>query len=291
MTNGNKTLNIQYKFLSGIELPTLFATNQAAFSDYLVPMNLTKEQFRNHLVQNAVDLSMSVGAFEGERLVGYTLNGFGKWNEVQTAYDAGTGVIPEFRKRGIGTAMFEFMLPTLKLMGTKQILLEVLSNNDKAISLYGRLGFVKTRDLSFYEQSEILKPKKDERFLVKQVEKPDWDSLEEFWDVKTSWQFSTESFKRSMAKKKVLGAFVDDECIGYSAVFTESGSIPQLAVKREYRRNGIAARLVAEMQKQIAPDKKLRFSNVDESLEDLSAFTDSLGFKKTLSQFEMILNL
>ena len=93
-------------------------------------------------------------------MVGYTLNGFGLWNGKQTAYDAGTGVIPGFRNQGIGKNMFEFLLPKLREIGIEQMLLEVIEKNENALKLYQNLGFENSRKLAFFEQSEhlILKP-------------------------------------------------------------------------------------------------------------------------------------
>lgn len=141
---------MQYRFLSGNDFSTLYEANLAAFADYLVPLQMTTAQFENHFAQNAIDIDRSVGAFAGERMVGFTLNGFGVWNGKQTVYDAGTGIISEFRNKGVGRAIFEFLLPKLKRTGIEQMLLEVLSNNEPAISLYRKLGFTETRQLLFF---------------------------------------------------------------------------------------------------------------------------------------------
>lgn len=284
-------MNIHYKYLSGIELEVVFAANIEAFSDYFVPMEMTKEDFRNHLMQNAVDLSMSVGAFSDGKLIGYTLNGFGDWDGVSTVYDAGTGVVPEYRRQGIGTALFEFMLSTLKEIGTQQMLLEVLTNNEKAIDLYRKIGFEKSRTLNFYEQTSLIKSRQTKKLRLKVIDEPDWKFLSAFGDVASSWQYSQESFGRSIAKKEIIGAFWEDACVGFAALFPISGSIGQLAVQKNYRRRGIGSNLVSEMQARIQSEKKLRFSNVDENLEGIPEFCASLGFKQGISQFEMILRL
>ena len=284
-------MNIEYKFLSGIDLQTLFKANETAFSDYLVPIHLTKESFRNHLIQSGVDLSMSVGAFSNNNLIGYTLNGFGEWNGLNTAYNAGTGVIPEYRKLGIGSAMFEFMLPMLKTLGIQQMLLEVLCKNENAIKLYTKLGFVKIRILNFFEQEESIKEPMTDNIVIRQINLFDWKNFQGFGDVKTAWQFSTESFQRSVAKKEILGAFYDDRCIGYSMFYVDSGLISQLAITKEYRRRKIASKLISDMQNRVPSDKNLRFGNVDEGLKDFENFAESANFKKTFSQFEMILQL
>ena len=91
-----------------------------AFSDYLIAFQLSEQQFRNHIKLNAVDLNRSMGCFDDGELVGLSLNGFGQWNNVPTVYDAGTGVIPSHRKRGISESMFRTMLPIFQNDGYEQ---------------------------------------------------------------------------------------------------------------------------------------------------------------------------
>jgi len=290
MTKGNKTLNIQYKFLEGIDWMKVYRANKEAFSDYLVPMVLTPGNFQNHMAQNAVDLDRSVGAFADERLIGYTLNGFDTWNGKFTAYDAGTGVIPEYRKMGIGGKMFEFLLPKLREMGVKQMLLEVLSNNEKAIPLYKKLGFKENRSLEFFEQDGEIPVVEKNDVEVLRLKKPDWVQLQKFWDRDTSWQFSIPSFERNLIETSVFGAYIEEKCVGYGALFPTAGSIAQLAVDKKYRRKGVASRLLTELRRQTVEDKNLKFTNLDGSLENLKAFAEKKNFKKTISQIEMTLD-
>src|SRR5687768_14307702 len=126
MPETNKTSRFDCRFLGPEYLPILHSKFIEAFSDYDFPFQLTEDQFRNHINLNAVDLSSSVGCFEKGEMIGFSLNGFGTWNSVSTVYDAGTGVIPSFRRRGASRAMFEWMLPEFVERGLAQFLLEVI---------------------------------------------------------------------------------------------------------------------------------------------------------------------
>src|SRR5690349_9749272 len=107
-------------FLGEEHFAKLYATFTEAFSDYVYPFALTEGQFRNHLILNGVDLSRTAGCFVDGRLVGFSLNGFGEWEGLPTAYDAGSGVIPSHRRRHICESMFEMMLPVFRTDGIKQ---------------------------------------------------------------------------------------------------------------------------------------------------------------------------
>jgi len=291
MAEGNKTLNVEYGFLRPADLPVLYETNLEAFSDYLVPLRMTEPQFENHLAQNAVDIRRSVGAFSDGKLVGYTLNGFGSWKGKKTAYDAGTGVIPAYRRQGIGKAMFKFLLPYFKTQGIEQMLLEVICNNEKAVRLYRNLGFEVTRKLLFFEQTERIESGPKNGIRIRRLEKPVWESFRGFWDRPTSWQFSAEAVGRKLLPKMFFGAFSGDKCIGYGILYPFSGVVSQIAVDKNRRRQGAATMLLTEMQKHTKNDKMLRFSNVDENLETFVKLTEKLNFKPTISQFEMLLKI
>lgn len=285
-------MQINYRFLSPDDFSALHAALLEAFSDYIVPFQLTEAQFENHIAVNAVDIKNSVGAFTADgKMVGFTLNGFGSWNGKPTVYDAGTGVVPAFRGRGIGARIFEFMTPALKQAGSEQILLEVITKNEKAVQLYERLGFTETRKLLVLEQQKPFECDLKSDFIIREIAATDWSLLKTFWDGNTSWQNSIEALERGLTQKIVLGAFLDETLIGYGIVFPKSGSIAQLAVDKNYRRSGIASMLLSEMRKTVEKDKPLRIANVDENLKCAVDFLKNRNFSETVSQFEMIKTL
>lgn len=55
-------------------------------------------------------------------------------------------LLPEFRGRGIGTAMMKEMLQTLKRNGYEQASLSVQKENHPAVSMYRSLGFIRIED-------------------------------------------------------------------------------------------------------------------------------------------------
>ena len=107
MHDRNETSAFDCRFLSEDHFSSLHQKFVEAFSDYSRPFEFNERQFRNHIVLNAVDLSRSVGCFRGDELIGFSLNGFGRWEGKSTVYDAGTAVIPSQRRLGASEAMFE----------------------------------------------------------------------------------------------------------------------------------------------------------------------------------------
>jgi ribosomal protein S18 acetylase RimI-like enzyme len=291
MPEGNKTFQIICRYLTLADFAPLHRAFGEAFADYFVPFQLSEAQMENHILQNGVALERSVGAFSGERLIGFTLNGFGLWNERKTVYDAGTGVVPEFRRQGVGKALFDFMTPDLKADGAEQILLEVISQNKNAIGLYEKLGFRQTRRLIYFERKSPFEPKIEHEFEIREIDAPDWELFESFADGKTSWQSSPAAVSRIFSRRLALGAFDGEKCVGYGIVAPPVGMISQLAVARNYRRRGAASLILSEMQKRIGADKTLRAANVDENIASAVGFLRRCGFTENFSQLEMINNL
>ena len=131
---------ITYRLLTPADLTSLYECFLEAFSDYQVDMRMSQEQFERRIARDGVRLQISAGAFHGNRMIGFYMNASGTWLGKLTAYDAGTGVIPAYRRQGVAKELFAFMVAHVKEASCTQYLLEVLTTNEPAVSLYRRLG-------------------------------------------------------------------------------------------------------------------------------------------------------
>ncbi len=133
---------LEYAFLKTEQLARISETFTIAFADYYLDMSSMSERiFTNRAVKNSVRYDCSVGVFDESRLVGVTLAGIDDWLGQPAAFDAGTGIIPDYRGRGIARKMFDFAVPKLRDYGVKKFLLEVLQVNEPAIKAYKAAGF------------------------------------------------------------------------------------------------------------------------------------------------------
>jgi ribosomal protein S18 acetylase RimI-like enzyme len=289
MDVGNKTALRRCRFLDRRSFSMLYETFLEAFADYVIPFALTEQQFRNHINLNAVDLDRSVGCVESDRLVGFSLNGFGLWNGKLTVYNAGTGVVPWRRRRGVSRAMFEMILPVFTEAGIEQFLLEVIKTNTGAVALYDHLGFRPVRDLALLQRDErmLTVGMRCEDVDIRNIEDPNWTELTSFWDGLPSWQNSCEAVDRSRANKVILGAYAADRCVGYIVFSSKFGRVAQLAVDREYRRHGVGTALVIAMQNETA-GFSMQAINVDKSVTSAMDFFLGLGFYERAVQYEML---
>ncbi len=289
----NETIIRECRFLDDTCFDTLYRCFSEAFSDYVVPFALTETQFRNHLNLTGVDLNRTIGCFNSNDLVGFSLNGFGEWNGSPTVYDAGTGVIPSRRRQRISESMFEKMIPEFFESGIEQFLLEVVSTNTGAISLYEKLGFKPVRSLALLQCDAEL-PRHDPRdpdILIREIDEPDWPLLSSFWDGSPSWQNSIVAIQRTNNLKRILGAYSDGVCIGYVVFSSKFGRIAQIAVDRKVRRRGVGSMLVGAVKASTAQGYSLQVINIDRSLRDAMMFFSHLGFYERLWQHEMLLDM
>jgi ribosomal protein S18 acetylase RimI-like enzyme len=253
-----------------------------AFSDYSVKLQLAPEQLREMLTRRGWSPERSIAALDGERMVGFTLNGIGTWQGQPATYDTGTGVIPSHRGRGLSRAMFEALLPTLRDGGITQYLLEVLATNDTALALYRSLGFNTTRMFQCWSYAIAAEPRQEIREVA-----PDWPLFETWLDVAPSWQNSTDSIRRSRSPHAILGAFDEGRLVGYAVVYLANGDLPQLAVAPSHRRRGFGTALLRAAWARVG--MPLRVLNVEENAAEVCAFLEAAGAERTVRQHEMLL--
>lgn len=273
---------ITCRLLTDEDFTSLYDCFLLAFSDYEVDMRMSVEQFRQRLTRDGVSLPMSAAAFDDKRMIGFCINGVGEWQGKQTAYDAGTGVIPGYRGRGVAKELFAFLERRLKDAGVVQYLLEVLTSNTPAATLYRKLGFEDTRRLAVFRGGS---KNNATAIRIKTIERPDWTLFQSFWDGYPSWQNSIAAVERIASDRLICAAYVDDECVGYGAIFLPSSNLMQLAVAPQHRRKGIGSALLAEHS------HSLKINNIDERLTSSLQFYKANGYKQVLNQFEMLKTL
>ena len=130
-----------YRTLEQTDLGSLYSAFAAAFSDYQVNMDFSFSRFERMMRRRGLVSELSVGAFDGEKLIGFSLTGLRLWNEIPTAYDIATGVAPDYRKHGITSEIFLREHAILKSKQVGRYLLEVIKENLPAHGMNQKQGF------------------------------------------------------------------------------------------------------------------------------------------------------
>jgi len=260
---------IEIRSLEGVSFERMTKAFNEAFSDYDIPARYTVDYLTNLVTRRGYRPDLAVGAFDGERLVGFVFNCL----DGDEAYNSGTGVVISHRRRGIARVLMQRSIDTLP---ARRYILEVIDTNRRAETLYRKLGFIETQRLQSWTLAG-----------------GGWGvagalrsgSIDESWfDQKPSWQNSLASLRRAREPFDILGEPAGRD--GYVVVFPSNGDVPLLAVRREARRQGIGRSLLAAAGRHVR--KPLRIMNADDQFEP---FLVHCGAEKLVRQIEMVRHL
>ena len=189
-----------------------------AFQNYFVQMPSDLSYWKSRFRAARVDLGLSVGAYEGNELVGFIIHGIGEYEGSYTAFNTGTGVIQSHRGQKLVDKMYEFIIPILKQIGVVQCRLDVITKNHKAIRTYERTGFNITNHYMCFKGTMNLS----------NIDASTNIESSEEQNIHHSWDNSDESLDM-YASRELSKVIVQDKCNGKSTLIwiTKSNQILQ----------------------------------------------------------------
>ncbi|PHA02290.1 GNAT family N-acetyltransferase [Bacillus pseudomycoides] len=143
------------------------ATNlwNAGFEGYFIEIKMTMDAFLARMAMEELSPSFSLVAFYNGEPVGIILNGIRMMHGKKIAWNGGTGVVSQFRNRGVGRELVRASLELYKKEGVDIATLEAISKNDAAIHLYKKMGYEVIDQLLMLQHTEILE---DDVFQLQQ---------------------------------------------------------------------------------------------------------------------------
>lgn len=297
---------MEYRSLENESPARIHECFRESFSDYIIKIELPFEKFRRHIQRYGVDFRYSIGLYDGSDLVGFILNGIGPWKGLPTVYDAGTGIIKEYRGKKYSKIMFKTLVDEILEERFAQYLLEVIQSNSPALNLYKNQGFVIQRELSCFKisrdslhshtklqerwSSDRKNDESGQNIEIRRITSPQWPVLKKFWSFQPSWQNSIRSVERT-GDFMIIGAYRDKRILGYAVFDPHHGNIIQISVDYESRSKGIGTSLVKKIAQETVGCPNLRVLNVEKKERDTMEFYTSLGFENDVDQYEMLLDL
>jgi ribosomal protein S18 acetylase RimI-like enzyme len=272
------------KLLNNISITELTKSFNEAFSDYLIQLILTEKQMKQKLKSENIQLKHSFGAFENERLIGFILLATDCDNYPNVVYNAGTGVVPECRGRGIIEQVYNRAISYLSSINLYIHQLEVMVNNQKALKLYKKIGFEVSRELVCYKGR--IEKASETNYQVTASHSIDFNEIYEFGNFKPTWQNDFPSLVRMNDKLIMYQVNHNKTVLGYCVLNQENRKIHQFAVKPGERKKGIAKSLFHKISELQIPNE-LFIINVDAQDIETNKFLLKMGFKPFINQFEM----
>ena len=160
--------DIEIRRLSTLSFEEAARLWNEGFRGYFFDMTLSLEAFLARLQIEGISTELSLAAFVEGQPVGFVANSIRMNGDVKAAWNAGTGVAPEHRGRGVGRALMKATLELYARHGVRTATLEAIKENEKAISLYRRFGYEPFDELVLLEHDGRLDP---EAFNISTQEK------------------------------------------------------------------------------------------------------------------------
>lgn len=276
----------RYQSLENTEISNIHEAFLEAFSDYVVPMKISLEQFQRLLKRRGYQAQNSVGVFQYDQLIGFVLTSTRQWQGLPTTYVIGLGLSLQHRGHGLAKELMQ-QVTLLNKPHTQQFLLEVITSNQPALKLYQSLGYQISRELLCFSIPKAdLTLSSSEHIDIKTSQHAPDDDLSTFWDKHTSWQYSKDTLATEPNYFVYVTAYMHQNLVGYGVIDPTSGDIYQLAVHTNYRRQGIASTILSTLCHQ-TESPKIVYSNIDASNQSLLEFLQKQRFNHVISQYEM----
>lgn len=275
---------MQIKNLADTPFPDLIDCFNAAFADYIVPLQVEQEPMRRRWLRCRVDYQLSFGAFENNQLVGFMVTGVDDWKGIKTAYNAGTGVLPAYRGRRIVQQLYEMAIPAFQSSGIGQCTLEVIVGNERAVKAYERVGFTKDRTLKCYGKANYFPIREKRNWRWQQTHQPNWKAYESCHEFAPSWENTAAAVYIAGDAYQHWELYEAGHLIGYILLQPELAYVAQFGVAEREDWLEIGHQV---WQQALRIHSGMRINNVAATADRSLAILDKAGLQNTIDQYEM----
>ncbi|MBN1565101.1 MAG: GNAT family N-acetyltransferase [Anaerolineae bacterium] len=285
---------VTYHPVASVDFGDFTTAFNHAYRDYYVQIFMTTESFRALMDRDDLSLESSVVAVCDDRIVGMGLLGV----RAATGWIGGLGVIPDYRRQGIGRQMMHYLLDCARDQDLAQVKLEVIEVNEKAHALYRQLGFVDMRYLHYFTRDPA--PISDLSHVY-QIERHNPAALlgyfTAFHPVANPWQRDYPSLSK-LAPHMRGWAVLDhdrngdhDRVLGYALGWTDHHQIriSDIATHPNSQQALVGQALLTHLHR-LYPDAHSLSINVAAD-DPVHAAYQALGYTTHLRQIEMSLTL
>jgi ribosomal protein S18 acetylase RimI-like enzyme len=196
------------------ELAALFT---AAYEGYFISFSVDEATLGYMVDVFDLDLGQSFVADDEGVLVGLANLG----RRGARTWLGGVGVVPSRRGEGIGELLTRSLLERTGALGAREMVLEVIVENLPAISLYDKLGFVRTRELEVLSLAAEANGGAAEVAPLEVVRRLVWAQR----DGEEPWQRDDDTVDRLLRRDPAPGGIVAGDA---GAIFRTSGDTVSL---------------------------------------------------------------
>lgn len=284
---------MEYKYGSDVAFDDIYEAFIVGFSDYFIKFSLSKDDFKNRFFgPEGNNIEHTFVAYDGKKPIGVILGGIKEFDGIKTMRCGALAIHPEYRRMGVAQKLFELHKEQAVSNECKQLYLEVIVGNDKAINFYKKQGYEKVYDLSYFKLEDLSKISEElnETIIIKQIAHSDFEKFyKTIKGVYINWQNDVDYIKKSNNNTYFAAYTKDNSLLIGVLCINNLGKISFIWVENDYRCKGIASSLISFAIKELSLSK-LFISFPNNSL--LEGFLKKVGFiKDKISQYEMFLYL
>ncbi|TAH74702.1 MAG: GNAT family N-acetyltransferase [Anaerolineaceae bacterium] len=282
---------INYINCSIVRFEDVYNAFQMGFSDYFLKMEMPIETFQAKFFgPEGNQLDKSYIAYDDVNPVGLILGGIRNYENIRTLRCGTLCVHPDYRDQGIAKELYKYHKQIALENNCKQMFLEVMVVNNKAINFYKKLGYEIIYNLNYYRyhQGNSIDFKLDSSIKVQEITFEDVKALSVYLaDIHINWQNSLD-YIELLDNLTYYGVYDGTKLVGALCISLQ-GNIYIVWTKPSYRHKHIAASMIA------TATRKLNLSELSISLTNNASLINFLlkhNFKKQeLAQYEMYLPL
>ncbi len=258
------------------------------FSDYQMPFNMPYDAFVDRFFGiEGNDRALSYVAYDGENPIAVLLGGLNAYDQLQTLRCGALSVAPGYRGKGVSKMLMQLHEQDAVKSSARQLMLEVLGDNDRAIRFYEKCDYHKTTLLYYYSLTKEGFRKRIETSLTNPssltIIEASLEALK-ITNTHTNWQNDLHYISKDPISK-IYTLMQGDEICSLIALNTK-GKLYRIYTPPKHRGKGYASALLAQVLEIHAFDKMV-FSCPASS--QMMCFLYRRGFQKdSLYQFEMI---
>lgn len=268
---------MKIRTLENISIEKIVDALAKSFKDYYVKIPYDYDYWRERLRLARCNKNLSVGSFDGDQLVAFILNCIDDEQGIKTAYNTGTGVIEEYRNQKLVDKMYDFITPKLQENGAGKLKLEVITQNERAIKVYKRIGFQLVENRTLFSFGGMLDEIAENEVKIKEVPKSEFDNLENK-ETYYTWDFRKFVLKNN-ENLKIFKVFKNNDYKGFFILNIANNSLFQLeSVDEDWGSifTGIKSKT-----------NEIKIVNVNENRKSLLDYLQKIGLKNLINQYEM----
>lgn len=249
-------------------------------ADYPIKVTIALNDFINkYFGPEGNQLENSFIAFDDENPIGLCIAGTLIDNSIKTMRCGVIAVTPEYRGSDVATRLMKEHIELGKKKDCKQFMLEVLANNQRAISFYNKFGYDKVYDLTYRKiDRDKLKPLDTDKLpancVIKEITLEEASTMKKYDNNHVVWRNDFEFLAK--IKTNCLGAYIDERLVG--VVVASSRKIDYIFVLEAFRNKYIGMSLLHRALSCDIAEKPI-FSYTNNSV--LHLFSNHIGMEKT----------